>query len=185
MLRKNLASALTLMFALVMFVSLASASPAQAKDKNCSDFNSQAAAQQYFESNGGGPNNNVDGLDADGDGEACESNPCPCSGYSGGGGGGNNGGTKPKSHNLTAKLVRGGTAKVVGKVTTFKNHKVRVLRKVGAGPYKGYKSVKTGPKTGAFKTVVKKAGKKRTCFSVVVPGTKKYRKTTKNIGCIN
>ena len=29
---------------------------------------------------GGGPNNNVDRLDADGDGRACETLPCPCAG---------------------------------------------------------------------------------------------------------
>jgi len=53
-------------------------------DKNCSDFSTQQEAQQYFDSNGGSPSNNVDGLDADHDGVACESLP------SGGGGGSGN-----------------------------------------------------------------------------------------------
>lgn len=59
----------------------------QQRDANCSDFGSQAAAQQYF-LNHGGPQSDPDGLDSDGDGVACESNPCPCSTSQGGGGGG-------------------------------------------------------------------------------------------------
>jgi Excalibur calcium-binding domain len=54
----------------------AAASPvATTADKNCSDFSTQQEAQQYFDSNGGSPSNNVDGLDADHDGVACESLP--------------------------------------------------------------------------------------------------------------
>lgn len=44
-------------------------------DKDCSDFATQAEAQAYFESKGGSPTNNVDRLDADHDGIACESLP--------------------------------------------------------------------------------------------------------------
>jgi Excalibur calcium-binding domain len=33
---------------------------------------SQAAAQAYFDAHGGSPSNNVDNLDADHDGKACE-----------------------------------------------------------------------------------------------------------------
>lgn len=61
------------------------AAAAEHRDYDCSDFGSQAEAQEYLEP--GDPY----GLDADGDGIACESNPCPCSsssGESGGGGGG-------------------------------------------------------------------------------------------------
>jgi hypothetical protein len=43
-------------------------------DKDCSDFASHAEAQAYFESRGGSPTNNVDRLDRDGDGLACEAN---------------------------------------------------------------------------------------------------------------
>jgi micrococcal nuclease len=42
-------------------------------DKDCSDFSSQAEAQRYFEAKGGSPSNNVDRLDRDRDGIACES----------------------------------------------------------------------------------------------------------------
>lgn len=77
-----------LLLALVLL--LVAAGPAsgevERRDKDCSDFATQAAAQSYFEANGGSPSNNFDGLDGDGDGVACESNPCPCSSTGGGGG---------------------------------------------------------------------------------------------------
>jgi hypothetical protein len=44
-------------------------------DKDCSDFATQREAQAYFESKGGSPTNNVDDLDRDHDGIACESLP--------------------------------------------------------------------------------------------------------------
>jgi len=44
-------------------------------DKDCSDFATHDEAQTYFEGKGGSPSNNVDKLDADGDGIACESLP--------------------------------------------------------------------------------------------------------------
>jgi len=43
-------------------------------DKDCSDFGSHQEAQDYFESQGGSPSNNVDRLDRDRDGLACEAN---------------------------------------------------------------------------------------------------------------
>ena len=53
-------------------LSAAPAALAQDGDKDCADFASQAEAQAYFEANGGSPTNNVDNLDADHDGQACE-----------------------------------------------------------------------------------------------------------------
>lgn len=44
-------------------------------DKDCKDFATQEQAQDYFNSHGGSASNNVDGLDADHDGIACESLP--------------------------------------------------------------------------------------------------------------
>jgi Excalibur calcium-binding domain len=73
--------------ALVLALSAAPAALAQA-DKDCSDFSSQAEAQAYFEAHGGSPTNNVDNLDADHDGQACEA-----FNYGGGGGGTGGGGT--------------------------------------------------------------------------------------------
>jgi len=43
------------------------------EDMNCSDFSTHREAQDYFESKGGSPSNNADGLDRDRDGIACES----------------------------------------------------------------------------------------------------------------
>ncbi len=45
------------------------------QDMNCSDFATHAEAQQYFDSHGGSPSNNYDGLDNDHDGIVCESLP--------------------------------------------------------------------------------------------------------------
>jgi len=41
-------------------------------DHDCPDFNSQAEAQAYFESSGGSAANNVDDLDRNNNGVACE-----------------------------------------------------------------------------------------------------------------
>lgn len=46
-------------------------------DRDCSDFATQAAAQAFYLANGG-PGSDPHRLDADGDGRACDSNPCPC-----------------------------------------------------------------------------------------------------------
>src|SRR5687768_3329050 len=57
-----------------------------AADRDCSDFDTQRQAQRYFISRGG-PARDPDNLDSDGDGIACETNPCPCQ-FGGGDGGG-------------------------------------------------------------------------------------------------
>jgi hypothetical protein len=41
-------------------------------DHDCADFGSRARAQKYFESNGGRPGRDLEGLDSDGDGQVCE-----------------------------------------------------------------------------------------------------------------
>ncbi|WP_210503967.1 thermonuclease family protein [Nocardioides xinjiangensis] len=56
--------------------SLLTAPPATAADADCADFATQAAAQAFFTAAGPGDPHR---LDSDGDGVACESNPCPCS----------------------------------------------------------------------------------------------------------
>lgn len=53
------------------------ATPAQAADRDCSDFSTQQEAQQFFIKQGG-PNSDPHRLDGDGNGRACESLPCPC-----------------------------------------------------------------------------------------------------------
>jgi excalibur calcium-binding domain-containing protein len=169
----------------------AAAGPAQAKDMNCDDFSSQSSAQSYFNNNGGGPNNNVDGLDSDGDGIACESNPCPCNYSTGGGGGGTPGGgggqTQPKKkHALTAKVNRVGPARKLvlnGKVTTFKGGSVQVLRKAAGQGFRAYKKTKANARTGVFSHPLAYVGNSKTCFKVVAPETKHYLKTEKFLGC--
>jgi hypothetical protein len=173
------------------FIALAGGAPAFAKDTDCSDYPSQAAAQHYFDSHGGGPNNNVDLLDADGDGIACESNSCPCVGAGGGGGGGGGGSTPPPKKRFHIIKVRGheirhtGKFEAIGSIVTFKNGRFTMQRKIGSGAFKPWKFVKTKPVTGKFRTKIKAAGSKKTCFRVVVPETKKFKKTIgKNFGCI-
>jgi micrococcal nuclease len=51
------------------------AAPVSRTDKDCPDFATQADAQAYFVRYGGSRTNNVDGLDRDRDGIACESLP--------------------------------------------------------------------------------------------------------------
>jgi len=168
----------------------ATAGAAQAKDMNCDDFGSQSSAQSYFNNNGGGPNNNVDGLDSDGDGIACESNPCPCN-YSTGGGGtpGGGGGAHPqpkKRHALTATVNRMGPARKLvlnGKVTTFKGGSLQVLRKAAGQGFKAYKKTRASSSTGAFSRPLAYVGSSKTCFKVVAPETKDYLRTEKFLGC--
>lgn len=58
-------------------LALLSAAPAQAVvDRDCSDFATQGAAQVFFLQNS--PSTDPPRLDADGDGVACDANPCPC-----------------------------------------------------------------------------------------------------------
>ena len=65
----------TLAVTLVVTV-LAGTAPAAATDMDCGDFATQAEAQAFFVAAGAGDPHS---LDSDGDGLACESNPCPCS----------------------------------------------------------------------------------------------------------
>lgn len=67
---------------------------AQAADKDCSDFKTQRAAQKFFLRHN--PKRDPHRLDADGDGIACESLPCPCLYKKPGSGGGGGKGSKPK-----------------------------------------------------------------------------------------
>jgi hypothetical protein len=85
--------AFLLIAALVLALSAAPAALAQDGDKDCADFASQAEAQAYFEANGGSPTNNVDNLDADHDGQACESFDYGDGEGGGGSGGGGTGGS--------------------------------------------------------------------------------------------
>src|SRR5687767_13112174 len=97
-------AALLLAFVVGMGATTAVSSTAAARaDRDCSDFNTQAAAQEFF-INAGGPQNDPHRLDEDGDGVACESNPCPCSTSQGGGGG--DGPSTPPVKRQKAKIIR-------------------------------------------------------------------------------
>ena len=113
--RRTLAYILT---ALVVAIALFATAPtANAADKDCGDFATQAGAQTFFINNGG-PDKDPHALDADGDGIACESNPCPCSTNTGGGGGGggdgdSGGGVKVvRQKAKVTRVVDGDTIKV-------------------------------------------------------------------------
>ena len=133
---------------LCLALAIAPAAPAEAGGKgdlNCDDFSSQAAAQSNLDNNPSDPN----GLDEDGDGIACESNPCPCStgGGGGGGGGGPGGGGAPppppppppdpvKTEKLCGKFVGISDSKVCLKATTQSGK----LRKVEDFRFRGLPS---------------------------------------------
>jgi endonuclease YncB( thermonuclease family) len=76
--------------------------PAHAYDKDCGDFASQKAAQIFFLNNGG-PLSDPHGLDSEGDGIACESNPAPS--YYGTAPLGSGSTTKPKPTVIKQKAV--------------------------------------------------------------------------------
>jgi hypothetical protein len=60
--------------ALALFTFVLSVQPAAAfRDRDCSDFPTQAKAQRFFKKHN--PRRDPHGLDADNDGIACESNP--------------------------------------------------------------------------------------------------------------
>lgn len=94
---------------------LGSPSRAAARDYDCSDFSSQAEAEEYLLP--GDPYN----LDADGDGTACEDNPCPCSHESGGeapsGGGGGGHTVTPPPPPPPYHLPRAAAERAARKVT--------------------------------------------------------------------
>lgn len=78
--------------------------PAQQADKDCADFDTQQEAQDFFESHD--PGSDPHALDGDGDGEACETLPCPCAGDGGGGNpGGGGGGNNKKPGKTSARVV--------------------------------------------------------------------------------
>jgi endonuclease YncB( thermonuclease family) len=68
---------LPLAVVLVAVALATAAAPAAAQDRDCRDFPDQRSAQAYYESKGG-PGRDLDRLDADSDGQACDSLPWPC-----------------------------------------------------------------------------------------------------------
>ncbi len=75
---RRLLTSLVLLLVVTLSTLAGSVAPAQAfVDRDCSDFATQAEAQAFFLAAGPGDPHR---LDAEGDGLACESNPCPCTG---------------------------------------------------------------------------------------------------------
>lgn len=73
-------------------------------DKDCTDFDTQKEAQNFFESHR--PGSDPHQLDGDGDGVACETLPCPCdTGGGGGNNGGGGGGNKPETKRDRARFI--------------------------------------------------------------------------------
>lgn len=80
-------------------------------DRDCSDFDTQAQAQQfYLNNNPGSDPHRLDG--SDNDGLACESLPCPCSTASSGGGGGTTTTTTSRRAARIIRVVDGDTYRV-------------------------------------------------------------------------
>jgi len=124
-------ASLVLAVAGLVGVTLAATSPASAiADRDCGDFGSQAAAQNFYLDQGG-PDSDPHRLDADSDGVACESNPCPCSTSQGGGGNGGGGNTNPpppeprKQAAHVVKVIDGDSVRV--KIVGGRKRDVRVL----------------------------------------------------------
>lgn len=96
------AAYLTGLLVIATGLGVATSSPASAfVDRDCGDFKNQAAAQKFY-LNAGGPQRDPHRLDADHDGKACDSLPCPCSSAKGSSGGG----TKAVTLRQRAKVVR-------------------------------------------------------------------------------
>ncbi|QWZ06438.1 thermonuclease family protein [Nocardioides panacis] len=68
---------LALLVAASVLLGLGAAPAGAVTDRDCGDFATQAAAQTFFLAHS--PGSDPHRLDADGDGIACDSNPCPCS----------------------------------------------------------------------------------------------------------
>jgi hypothetical protein len=83
---------------------------------------------------------------------------------------------KPK-HDATAnpKQAPSGQLYIAGKVSTFKKKTITVQRKDPGGSWTVFAQTKT-KKSGKYRVNV--SGPSRACFRVVIPKTKKYRKTT-------
>jgi endonuclease YncB( thermonuclease family) len=106
----------------VGLLSHGSSGSAAASDRDCSDFANQRDAQSFFLAHGG-PGRDPHHLDSDGDGIACESNPCPCDYTSGGGG------SRPPER-IRARILRvvdGDTLRVRAKGTTRRRYDVRLI----------------------------------------------------------
>lgn len=131
---------LPLAFALALFGTLLVAPAASAADRDCGDFATQKAAQKFFRNHN--PGADPHSLDADGDGVACESNPCPCSTNTqpDAGSGGKTGPTQVRQRARVVRVIDGDTVDV-----RRAGHKFRV-RLIGVDTPEVYGGVECGGK---------------------------------------
>src|ERR1700710_2389016 len=125
-------SGLAVAIALCLIAVTAPTASAHRRDYDCSDFATQAEAEEYLL-----PGDPYD-LDADGDGIACEDLPCPCSSSSGeGGGGGGGGGGKidlpPPPPPKLNKAVGRRAAFVKARLFSHRSQLISLIRFQGCG----------------------------------------------------
>ncbi len=100
---------------------------ASAAGVNCDDFATPQDAQDFFINNGGSPSNNVEGLDRDHDGNACE--------YTGGSSGG--GGSVPVDNSGDVPADTIDTTDTSGDVPADSGEVATGLPTTGSGPVSG------------------------------------------------
>jgi endonuclease YncB( thermonuclease family) len=101
-----------------------SPSAAHAADKDCGDFANQAQAQDFYEANGA-PQEDPHRLDADNDGKACDSLPCPCSSGSGSDSGGTTAEKTLRQAGRVLAVIDGDTVDV--RLRSGKKKRVRMI----------------------------------------------------------
>ncbi|WP_220793177.1 hypothetical protein [Nocardioides stalactiti] len=176
--RRSLLALLALVLAAI--TCLASAPAAVAVDRDCGDFPSQRAAQIFF-LNHGGPRSDPHGLDSEGDGIACESNPAPYYyGTSLPGDGGQDPQPQPTPVSSSVDLALEPDQRIAGESFRIKvtvkpaiSRKVLVQRKVD-GRWKSFDSLTTG-ENGSM-SATHEAPRARTIYRAVVQSVTKAGK---------
>jgi hypothetical protein len=123
----------------------AEAAPASAADKDCADFKTQKKAQKFFKKHK--PKKDPHGLDADNDGVACESNPCPCKGKASAGSNSSVAATAARRAQCD-RIKLGGEQRVFYKsqmnCRKAKTYARRIVRTEGGSKPKGFKCTTGG-----------------------------------------
>jgi hypothetical protein len=177
----------------VTLTSLVAAPAAVAADRDCGDFGSQREAQIFF-LNQGGPNSDPHGLDSDGDGIACETNPAPYYyGTTPPGGGGPD--TQPQVTDVPSrvdlavspsKLIAGESLRIKVSVRPAISRKVLIQQRV-RGQWKLFGSGTTGGNGKTF-GVFKAPKAKVTYRALVEPvtkGNKRYSAASSQARTVN
>lgn len=180
----GLVAALTLAAGMTAAAPATATTTARVADRDCGDFSSQAAAQSFY-LKAGGPDSDPHGLDADDDGIACDSNPCPCSDRT-------SSGTKPPA----AKPARPKPLHVVRELATDRAQRGRIAVSAKVLTHRGGTVMlqKSRHRGWGYRTFVRKqthlGGKFRAVFRaavgthvrLLVPETTRNRLTTVYVG---